>query len=221
VLCTGKLQTELGFRSLLRAKDVAVSESVMSKIISAHSARLLLCTDFVRAFELYHEIEALPQTQTVDLLARIDIHLDVIFFRNTKSILINAIKNGVPRVFKIPKTESEVRYEMGVWNALKDNVNVDKAHLVPLESIVLDAVVMLNTEIRGEVEREPVRFGLLMPKYSNAISHFKNVAPETILRWITIALSALQVIHKANYVNGDVKPDNIFLDQNGVVYLGD
>ena len=109
-----------------------------------------------------------------------------------------ALSKGVPRMFKIPKTEAEVNHEAGVWDGLV-SARVDLSHLVPLQSISLNSTKQLESFVYNEVERQSVRFGLLMPKYAQVLSNFKEVDVITITNWMTQTIRALEQMHKASY----------------------
>lgn len=214
------MQTKAGFKALLNENNVVVCDRTIEKILQSHSARLLLCVEFGEALALYMEVDRLPQTTTLELLKEQCVFLDGIFFQNTKTTIFNALSKGVPRMFKIPKTEAEVNHEAGVWDGLV-SASVDLSHLVPLESILLTTTKQLESFVYNEVERQSVRFGLLMPKYAQVLSDFKEVDVITITNWMTQAIRALEQMHKASYVHCDVKPANFFLNETGVLFLGD
>ncbi len=194
----------------------------MTKIMVVYSSRLLLCVDYKEAISLYKEVEALPQTTTLNLLAKRSVFLDGVFFVNTKTTIINALDCGVPKMYKIPKTEFDVLHEVDVWKGLKKfNEELALKHFIPLEAVIMDKGKLLTTFIRGEDEHQFIRFGILMPKYANVVSHFKGVDSVTIAKWMVETVAALNVMHQAGYTHGDVKPDNIFLDASGTVFLGD
>lgn len=214
------MQTKAGFKALLIENNVEICDRTIEKILQSHSARLLLCVESDEALALYVEVDRLPQTTTLELLKEQCVFLNGIFFHNTKTTIVNALSKGVPRMFKIPKTEAEVNHEAGVWDGLV-SASVDLSHLVPLEPILLTTTKQLESFVYNEVERQSVRFGLLMPKYAQVLSDFKKVDVTTITNWMTQAIRALEQMHKASYIHCDVKPANFFLNETGVLFLGD
>jgi hypothetical protein len=216
------MQSKHGFIQLLMSRGVAVSPKVIDKICISFAARMILCVEHEDAIKLYDDVQRMPQTTILDILKEKNhIYLNGIFFSNTKTVIINALEHGKPTMFKIPKTQFEAEHEYNVWKLLSGSPNVNQEHLVPLTMVSLDKAEMLKTSIAGEVELQPVRFGLMMPKYACVTINFKGVGAPTLVKWVTETLLAIEQFHIIGLIHGDVKPDNIFLDQDGVVKLGD
>ena len=218
---TKNLQTKNGFVELLQSHHIAVNPKVMDKIVSSFAPRLILCVEFEDAFSLYDEVQRMPQTTVLGILRENRVYLNGVFLTNPKTTIINALENGKPKMFKIPKNQHEAEHEAAVWKRLIDDTRVDQKHLVPLTMVLLNTPEMLKTEVAGEVEVQPVRFGLMMPKYACVTTSFKGVDIQTVVKWVAETLEAIAQFHIAGMMHGDVKPDNIFLDQDGVVKLGD
>ncbi len=214
------MQTKNGFIELLQSRRIPVNAKVMDKIVSSFATRMILCVEFEDAWSLYEEVQRMPQTTVLGVLRENRVYLNGVFLTNTKTTIINALENGEPRMFKIPKTQNEAEHEAAVWKRLIDT-RVDQKHLVPLTMVLLNTKETLMTEVADEVEVQSVRFGLMMPKYACVTTSFKGVDTETVVKWVSETLEAIAQFHIAGMMHGDVKPDNIFLDQDGVVKLGD
>jgi serine/threonine protein kinase len=202
------------------------NEKIVDKIVRLHASRLLLCATPEQSLSLYQEVESLPQTTTIDILNQTcDIQLNGIFCFNTKSTLINALHNGVPAIFKIGRSIEEARREYATLQAvLKHHQSTSQSlFLVNIEFVEIDQVQQfLVTERFGEEnDRINVRFGLIMPKYALVLSQFQLLKSVHVVKWLTQIKMALIKLHEANYAHNDVKPENMFVDQNGDAFLGD
>jgi serine/threonine protein kinase len=202
------------------------NEKIVDKIVRLYASRVLLCATPAQSLSLYQEVESLPQTTTINILNKsCDIQLNGIFFFNTKSTLINALHNGVPAIFKIGRSIEEARREYGTLQAVlrHHESTAQSLSLVNIEFVEIEQnQQFLFTEKFGEEDgRINVRFGLIMPKYALVLSQFQLLKSDHVVKWLTQIKMALVKLHEANYAHNDVKPENIFVDQNGDAYLGD
>jgi serine/threonine protein kinase len=201
------------------------NEKIVDKIVRLYASRVLLCATPEQSLSLYQEVESLPQTTTIDLLNQLcDIQLNGIFCFNTKSTLINALHNGVPAIFKIGRSIEEAKREYDTLQAVLQHhqSTAQSLSLVNIEFVEIDQLQFLVTERYGqENDRISVRFGLIMPKYALVLSQFQLLKLDHVVKWLTQIKMALVKLHEANYAHNDVKPENIFVDQNGDAFLGD
>jgi serine/threonine-protein kinase len=67
-----------------------------------------------------------------------------------------------------------------------------------------------------------LRAGILMPHYACSLSAVPVPAePASARRILSRMAAALDAVHAAGWLHGDVKPGNIFLDSAGEPWLGD
>eukprot|EP00595_Chromulina_sp_UTEXLB2642_P002973 CAMPEP_0196767726 /NCGR_PEP_ID=MMETSP1095-20130614/41901_1 /TAXON_ID=96789 ORGANISM="Chromulina nebulosa, Strain UTEXLB2642" /NCGR_SAMPLE_ID=MMETSP1095 /ASSEMBLY_ACC=CAM_ASM_000446 /LENGTH=263 /DNA_ID=CAMNT_0042136321 /DNA_START=382 /DNA_END=1173 /DNA_ORIENTATION=+ len=183
------------------------------------------CLSEELVLQLYQEFENYPQTTTIKLLgACYDIHLNGIFLQGAKSVLINALDQGIPKIFKIPSTQMDAQHEGNIGTIL-DLENDNCSNLVPLRYIELingSNTQVLTTEMYGQHDSSiPIRYGVIMPMYAGVISQFSNVSSITIVKWLKEVLNGIFCIHSHELCHGDIKPMNIFLKVSGEALLGD
>jgi hypothetical protein len=133
------------------------------------------------AIKLYDDVQRIPQTTILNILKEKNhIYLNGIFFPIPRQSSINALDYRKPTMFIIPESQLEAEHEFHIWKLLSDSPDVNQEHLVPLTMVSLDKPEMLETNIAGEVELQPVRFGLMMPKY--VTTDFNGVGAPTLVK---------------------------------------
>jgi hypothetical protein len=215
------LQSFEGFEKLLVDNGVQVNAKILNRILETQAPRMINCLRFDQAIKLYEEISLIPQTTTMALLAgtEFQILLNGIFLQGSKSILVNALDHGIPKIFKIPSNRSDAIHEGNIGEMI---IKFNCPFLVPVRLVQVDVsqVQLLSTENRGDEEHLSVRYGIIMPKYAGVASQYSKVDIGTILKWLKHVLVGLNVFHTAQYAHCDVKPMNIFLIDD-IAVLGD
>jgi serine/threonine protein kinase len=60
-----------------------------------------------------------------------------------------------------------------------------------------------------------------MPQYPFTLSQIQKLSPMGAARFVAQMKSAIEKLHALGFVHCDIKPDNIFIDNNGNYVLGD
>lgn len=118
-----------------------------------------------------------------------------------------------PKILKIPNQPTVVDLEVEMYNQLLDK-GIGNYPLVPVEK--------LSYERRHKFPEKQINAGILMPLYPYTMHDLPPPIPSDIaLSVIGNITQAIVFIHDNGWMHGDVKSANIFMDINGMAYLGD
>ena len=203
------------FQSLL--SDIGdVKQSVIDTALRYFSSRILLAKTKEQASEIYHDAEMIPQTTTrVTLRENKGIILDGPLNTgvDAQSRIHLALKNGKPMAVKVSDKKS-IEVEMGIWRKIQD-APFDCNLVGPMEEI------MVKEDIDGERFSAP-RSAIIMPLYVCSLSCFPFPLEGNFLLACGRSIeNAIGYLHTQNIVHCDIKPSNIFLNHEGVCFLGD
>lgn len=174
-----------------------------------------------QAFKLYNEVISFPSSITrAEVLKSSNIAIDgIIPMRGAQTATFHyAFEKGLPKVLKIPENQYKVSLECALYESVGAEAEQNNIPLVPVEQL----------RLRGNVQRsfhspfKEIVSGIIMPPYWCTLSDIP--IPEESDRILMIAERigiALEFLHKKKWLHGDVKPGNIFVDFNGMVWLGD
>jgi len=194
-------ETMEAVKKMLKLRKKELKEDTVMKMILHHSQQLAVAVEMNQIdvlVDLYDDIYNLPSTTTRFTLKEAQgISLDGVLFGLTKLIRAIDIEKGVPLVLKLAD---------------------------PIEVRAVTALD-LREEHEGFIKAKVVELSksqaLLMPMYLGSLGEYPAVSTRIIFREGKRLYSALQYMHKRNWVHLDVKSSNVFLDNNGGWYLGD
>jgi hypothetical protein len=206
---------------LLSLADCAPEENAISCITSNGwlSSRLQVLTTTEEAIRLYNQVQLIPQSQTrAEVLREENIKIEGQMFVTgaPTAIFLHAFEDKLPKVLKIPQYQNKVLNECALYETISKDIKSTQAlALVPVRMLKLS----------GQYASSPCKAltcGILMPPYVCTLSDIpKPISESTALEIIDRIGSTLQFINQKEWLHGDVKPSNIFVDYNGDFWLGD
>jgi hypothetical protein len=208
------------FQALL--SNIALDSKVIDRIASSPwlSSRLNSLVTQQHAEKLYDDASRIPQTETrAEVLREINVVIDgdIVFPGVQTAIFLHAFENGLPKVLKIPHEQTKASLECKLYEELGYLAEKSCIALVPIRRLNLQGSSQRNHSVKKELS-----FGILMPHYCCTLGNVPspidgNDAEATFTRII----AAIRFIHSHKWMHGDIKPSNIFVEQNGIKWLGD
>jgi hypothetical protein len=208
------------FQALL--SNIKLDSKVIDRIASSPwlSSRLNSLVTQQHAENLYDDASRIPQTETrAEVLheSNVVIDGDIVFPGVQTAIFLHAFENGLPKVLKIPQEQRKATLECKLYEELGNLAEQSSIALVPIRQLKLQGSCQ-----RNHSAKKSLSFGILMPHYCCTLGNVPspidgNDAEATFMRII----AAIRFIHSHQWMHGDIKPSNIFIEQNGIKWLGD
>lgn len=224
------------FVSLLSMAGVQPEDRVLALIASNSSLayRALLVATVEEACALYADATLVPRTETrahVYQEKNIIIDGDMPVRGAQSAMFFYAFQDGVPRVLKVPRKPDAATREAMLYKHVGAKAAAEGVALVPVSYVELCGDHREETGA-GRADVTLLRGGLLMPWYACTLAQLVPPArlagePRRVPPWPLIEAvlgtmkRALEFLHDAGWVHGDVKPSNVFMDADGGVHLGD
>lgn len=206
--------------------DVEWKEYAWQAIVSSgwFAARLSVMSTSDEALEFYRQVESIPQTSTrAEVLECHDLKIDGIMHVTgvQTAMFFYAFKitssSYVPKVIKVPREVNKVEKECLLYEAIKDMAESDEIALVPVS-----ALKMKGQQARDGSAVKIFNRGILMPIYATTLNEIPlPVSNEYALMVFSRLSKALSFLHNKNWLHGDIKPSNIFIDHLGATWIGD
>ena len=216
------------FIRLLGQTDINIEAHVLANIHETGelSSRMVAASTPDHAMSVYMDAERVPQSHTrAEVLMNSNIRLDgpVPMHGVLKAMFIYAFEENVPLILKVPNLADSARKECALFAQLSDGV---KSNGRDVSDYALVPVKLLK--LRGEhtaTRVSPLKTfncGILMPIYCMSLDKVPvPIPPQYALQEGERLLEAIQTIHSFGWVHGDIKPHNIFLSNDGRMWLGD
>lgn len=226
----GTLSPRERFRSLLAGAGTVIEGQVMSIIArsAALSSRMLAVSSVDDACALYQAAAAIPRTLTRVLLKQRGIIMDgeMVVPGAQTALFFHAFKGRVPHVLKVPsgRAGDGAARECALYAELSRHDIPPGVFLVPVERLDLSAGSFHEAlSLPGQPsEVTSLKTGILMPAYAGTLSRFLPPMSTSIaLDAVRRLAPTLHFLHSSGWLHGDVKPDNIFVDYLGDLWLGD
>lgn len=196
--------------------DESLIEDIHKSV--ALSTRLIIATTSDQLVNIYDTIRLMPHTETKATVRdkeHIAIFDDILVPGIQNAIFIHASDRGVPKVIKIPHKQSLVQHECEMYEEIGTQVH-DYA-LVPVTLLKLENAVRSTN---NSPEKSFNRCGIMMPRYACTLGQISLDAAGALACFDRL-YRTLVYINQQGWMHGDVKPSNIFIDSNGVAWLGD
>mmetsp|Transcript_10665 Transcript_10665/g.14610 ORF Transcript_10665/g.14610 Transcript_10665/m.14610 type:complete len:333 (+) Transcript_10665:89-1087(+) len=201
------------FFELLKRSDVKKpSEKVLNKVRKYFASQALLVTTPQQARDLYFDAADIPDTTTREQLRThkklwLDGPLNP--SNESRSKLFFAFFEGIPKVLKFPPVQA-AKHEAEISKILGDDA-VKNSLVAPITEWIIDRTA-----------GQPAQLALLMPIYPCTLEQVPNPIPENYAMKCGMQIEiAIKFMHSKAYAHLDIKPSNIFLDNNGDFFLGD
>lgn len=206
-----------------------MKEKVWSRIAcSGHlSTRLILVDTSEDAWKLYQDAERIPQTETrAEVLKSFDIMIDGTMSvpHSESASFYHAFEKFIPRVLKVPRDYSKAASECALFDAIGNGAIASTMALVPVFCLRLKGVAdeeMVTTRKDGSAVKI-FNQGIIMPSYACTLKEIpQKISEDYAIQLLDRLAPAIKYIHDNNWLHGDVKPSNIFIDSLGLSWLGD
>ncbi|KAL9645491.1 hypothetical protein ABK040_000557 [Willaertia magna] len=204
------------FKELLLQSGVRrPKDDVLKRIRLELSLKLQYVQTADEAYDLYNFVKSLPTTTTKATLEKdFGIKLNGLLDSNqSAAIITGAFENGKPLVAKVLVTESEIKAvnHLGLENSIDGLVSTK---------------VFSNVTVEGEHVDHKMVSGkytlLVMPRFTTCLAAMQYLLHDNVIfNGGQRIRQALKYIHDHNMVHMDVKPSNIFVNENGEWSLGD
>eukprot|EP00048_Salpingoeca_helianthica_P025141 m.38033 g.38033 ORF g.38033 m.38033 type:complete len:298 (+) comp9911_c0_seq1:173-1066(+) len=200
--------------------------------------RLDILQSSEEAVALYKFAEQ-PHTTTKAAVLRasgVDINESLPFRTAGKSMFFLAFERSVPRVLKISEGHASAQEECRMFDEVARLAPASQVFLVPVRHLALRGEHTVHDSTDSPAQSTLLTGGLLMPFYPCTLADWgyalvsrkpKIELLETDITFVcepvTVSrmASTLQFLHAQGWLHGDVKPSNIFLDNEGKGWLGD
>jgi hypothetical protein len=208
---------------LLRQSDLA---SRLSAVRTLEDAR-----------HLYRSAELIPHTSTRARAIReagVSIDGPLAMPGHQKAMFFLAFEGDVPRVLKFPHDQDTARTECLMYESVSAVLpQHPEVYLVPVRSLNVAGTHHSPATSTDEASTRNLRGGILMPMYPCTLSQraqaFQARSVDSPLQPAATFMSnalqrmstTLQFLHAQGWLHGDVKPSNIFLDNDGLAWLAD
>lgn len=214
------------FTRLVKSKGLVVQDHVLDTIARtpAFTTQLNVCRNADDAVHLYALASTVLHTKTRNLVERksgivVDGLLPVVGVQT--AMFFYAFKGTVPSVLKVPvgasgKAQSECR----LYTSVESRLHGREVFLVPVSYVGLDGQYSV-TYGDGTSDSALVRAGIFMPLYGCTLETLPSLTADDALEIVTRMSATLDFLHDCNWLHGDVKPSNIFIDHVGKAWLGD
>jgi serine/threonine protein kinase len=140
--------------------------------------------------------------------------------QGSQATFLYIFRGTVPMILKIPVEASKVDGECRFY----ENVYRSSSHFVV--DVPLVPVQILNLCGSAQSSKySPVKViekGILMPRYSSSLCDIPvPISAEVAVVVGLRIVEAIKCMHACEYLHGDIKPGNIFIDSLGQAWLGD
>lgn len=209
------------FRSLLcQTPYNRPNEYVMRKIESNFYNRLLALDTVDGARSLYEDVRNMPTTTVkADVRRSFGITVNGPLYESRTTILSGATSSGRPVVIKLDTSLSSV--EFGVVERLQLHSHEAEPHPAFLMNCTaLEMLKHITQDSTGRQE-ENICMAFVMPMYCCTLAALPQLENGAILKGLERMATAMDYIHRKNFVHMDVKSDNVFVDAEGLWTLGD
>jgi serine/threonine protein kinase len=209
-------------RRLLNESNFVVDENVMKYIHASGelASRMIVATTRDQAVSLYEAANRVPQSQTrAEVLENSNVKIDgnMPIHGPQTAMFLYAFEDDIPMVLKVPADAIKAHNECALFNALSQLTTIDNSALVPVKVL----------RLRGEhtTRFSPLRsfnLGILMPLYCCSLDNVPvPISTRYALKQGQRLRDTITFIHSHGWMHGDIKPGNIFLSNEGAMWLGD
>ena len=188
----------------------------------------MLCDTSEHASVIYDKASRLPRTSTrLALKQKNGIQIDGSFPANSsKASFCYAFLNGCPLVLKLYDNQLNANREKEVAKRIGNQEACTENNLVFLFSIEVltenSPLEALTARLHSGSLRPSPFFALASPVYVMTLDKWPSpMYPRDLSKMGRQMLIALTKLHSLKICHNDIKPDNIFIDQNGNFFLGD
>jgi serine/threonine protein kinase len=199
---------------------------VLKRIRQSHyyATLLLAANSYEDAFRLFSQACRTPQTETCARVLEennISIGDGITMGGCSQATFLKAFEGFRPMVLKIPEEVEKVAGECFFYESVYQHHECFSED-VPLVPVKLLRLHPESSVQKGFSPQKIVYQGILMPKYASSLHDNPiPISDEDALRVGQRILSAIKAMHECDYLHADIKPGNIFVDENGNTWLGD
>ncbi len=171
------------------------------------------------SFELYHRVKSMPRSTTraaVSDTLQINVNGPVDGLSKT-NILSATGPRGKPLMVKLLRLSSDGTMEPALQ---KQEMSMERDMADRFGKVTTEAFVPMSVETVF-VDKERKVVAIIMPRYVTTVAKNAQSPLDCILTQGKRILRAVQCMHAEDFVHMDIKPDNIFINQEGAWYLGD
>jgi hypothetical protein len=201
--------------------------SVLERLVRSDRNLEVGSVNTAMAVTVYENVKEFAASETKSCIANeLKMKVNGSVFENAPFILSAHDCKDTPKLLKILRVpegvsalatrQQDLRYEA-------ESVKFKHEAIVPMERNIIDVDLELSTKANCRTGKNEV---LVMPWYNSTL----NQHPSNCLNWIAVQgrriLDALYYLHsysdeKSGYVHMDVKAMNVFVDHQGICFLGD
>ena len=179
------------------------------------ASRLVVISTPYQARELINDADKIPQTETrADVANRCGIKIDgpLPMSGAQSALFLRAFDGRTIKVLKIAHDQKKAPKECDFY---EENSEEASAHaLVPVKLLKLKGDYKSKHSAKKELT-----YGLLMPFYAHTLEECP--IPYDADYAFPELLAAVEFMHSKEWMHGDIKPSNIFVDFKGKAWLGD
>ena len=200
-----------------------VEDNVLDTIASSGwlSSRVAVLQTEEQATKFYNEVIQIPWSETrAEVFLESNVKIDGLMpIRGAQTATFHyAFEDDLPKVLKIPEAQLKVSRECALYEQLGALAEEKSLAMVPVRKLKLRGGIRTNRVSPEKLVHE----GILMPPYWCTLGDIPApVSKKRLLDVLSRVSMALKFIHANNWIHGDLKPHNIFIDAKGVAWLGD
>ena len=213
------------FRALLAEGAYPADARVLNNInASAHlSTRLMTVETSEQACRLYDTALRIPQSATrAAVLEQSGVTIDGIMPVERAQEGTNfhyAFDANLPRVLKVPSSLQQAKSECELYEEIGKKAEQLQLALVPVQYLRLSPDSVVEKEHSGT---KRLHAGILMPPFPCT---FSSVPIPISLKYTIDTFDrlapAIDYMHSNFWLHGDIKPSNIFISADGLLWIGD
>lgn len=214
------------FLDLLAAAGVSPGKEVLAILTgnAVFASRLIAVGTTEHAIQLYNDAARVPRAEAREFLKeKWNVVISSVMPESSETSTLmfafdtsgGSYKPAVLKVIGNPGSRAHAESECALFTSLRSIGIPESVYLVPVRR------VDLHEGGEGGDSSRPSS-GILMPFYPATLQRLPApVLPEFACLVLERMAATLRFIHANGWMHGDVKPSNIFLDAEGVVWLGD
>lgn len=210
-------------RNSLNANGIIVDENILIVLKRSGwlSSRLVTANTDDDYFALYEEASSVPRSATRAIVRErenVSINGEMPVHGAQTAIFLYAVENYIPKVLKINKYASKTESEVKLFKEIGEEAEQKNLALVPVRILLIQE----GRRITNHSNAALTPLGLLMPSYSMTLSSMPvSMNGPHAIWFFDILLPVVNFIHSKEWMHGDIKPSNIFIDSSGKPFLGD